>query len=121
MFDIEYRSFMIIDEPKYDMFEFDDLFLLLNAYLFLCPIPLLLLLNWNLFLILLSIHFWGPMNLFLIIASDLDRDQEENVIVLLRENKEVICQTLVDINGSSPSIVQHRIYLEDNAKHYRDC
>jgi len=51
-----------------------------------------------------------------IIASDLDRDQEDKLISLLRENKEAVGWTLGDIKGISASIVQHRIHLEDNAK-----
>ena len=65
--------------------------LLLNAWLFflLSLIPFLHLLNWNLFLILLSIHFLGPDEaLHVIIASNLDKDKEEKLINLLRENKE---------------------------------
>jgi len=53
-----------------------------------------------------------------IVAANLDRDQEDKLIALLRENKEAIGWTLWDIKGISPSIVQHRIYLEDNAKPY---
>ena len=55
-----------------------------------------------------------------IIASELDRDQEEKLLDLLRENKEAIGCTLGDIKGISSSIVQHRIHLEENAKPYRD-
>jgi len=36
------------------------------------------------------------------------------------ENKEALGWTLWDIKGISPSIVQHRIHLEDNAKPYYD-
>jgi len=42
------------------------------------------------------------------------------LITLLRENTEAIGWTLGDIKGISPSIGQHRIHLEDNAKSYRD-
>jgi len=42
------------------------------------------------------------------------------LIALLRENKEAIDWTLGDIKDISPSIVQHRIHLEDNAKPYYD-
>ena len=41
-------------------------------------------------------------------------------MALLRESKEALGWTLGDIKGISPSIVQHRIHLEDNAKPYRD-
>ena len=54
------------------------------------------------------------------IASDLDRDQEEKLIYVLGENMEALGWTLGDNKGSSPSIVQHGIHLEDNAKPYSD-
>ena len=38
----------------------------------------------------------------------------------LRENKEALGWTLRDIKGRSPTIVHHRIHLEDGARHYRD-
>jgi len=47
-------------------------------------------------------------------------DQGTKLIALLRENKEALRWTLGDIKRISPSIVQHRIHLEDNAKPYRD-
>jgi len=69
----------------------------------------------------LNYSFLKPDNsLPVSIASDLNRDQEEKLIDLLRENKEAIGWTLGDIKGISPSIVQHRIHLEENAKPYRD-
>jgi len=40
-----------------------------------------------------------------IIASDLDRDQEDKLIALLRENNEAVCWTLGDMKGISLSIV----------------
>ena len=42
------------------------------------------------------------------------------LLTLLIENKEPLGSTLGDIKGISPSIVQHRIHLEDNAKPYPD-
>ena len=39
---------------------------------------------------------------------------------MLRKNKEALGWTLGDIHGISPTIVQHRIHLEDNPKPYRD-
>ena len=69
----------------------------------------------------LRYSFFGPNeSLHVIIVSDLHLDQEEKLIALLRENKEVIGWTLGDIKDINPSIVQHRIHLEDNAKHYQD-
>jgi len=69
----------------------------------------------------LKYAFLGPdESLPVIIDSDLDRDQEDKLISLLRENKEALEWTLGDIKGVSPSIVKHRIYLEENAKPYHD-
>ena len=110
------------DEPEYDTFEFDDLYstadCLLTAAsesafpptLELKPLP-----------DSLKYAFLGPNESFpVIIASDLDGDQETKLITLLRENKEALGWTLGDIKGISPSIVQHMIHPEDNAKTYRD-
>jgi len=59
----------------------------------------------------------GPNeSLPVIIASDLDQDQEDKLITLLRENKEALGWTLRDIKGISPSIIQLKIHFEDNAK-----
>jgi len=67
----------------------------------------------------LKYAFLGPdESLCVIITSDLDRDQEDKLITLLRENKEAIGWTLGDIKGITPSIVQYRIHLENNAKPY---
>jgi len=68
----------------------------------------------------LKYAFLGPNeSLPIIIASDLNKDQKTKLIALLRENKEALGWTLGDIKGIRPSIVQHRIHLEDNAKPYR--
>ena len=65
----------------------------------------------------LKYAFPGPdESLPVIITSDSDRDQEDKLITLLRANNEALGWTLADIKGISPSIVQHRIHLEDNAK-----
>jgi len=118
----EYKSFFVNDEPEYDVFKFDDLcstaICLLTAVsesmhesispfaLKLKPLP-----------DSLKYAFRGPdESLPVIVASDLDRDQEDKLITLLRENREAIGWTVEDIKGISPSIVQHRIHLEDNAK-----
>jgi len=65
--------------------------------------------------------FLGPdESLPVIIAFDLDRDEEDKLIFLLRENKEVLGWTLGDIKGISPSTMQHKIHLENHAKPYCD-
>jgi len=93
MFATDYESFLMDDEPEYDVFEFDDLCSMANyllasisefAYesvsssaLGLKPLP-----------DSLKYAFLGPDDsLPVIITSNLDRDQEDKLIALLRENK----------------------------------
>ena len=38
------------------------------------------------------------------------------MVSILQEHKEAIGCTIADIKGISPSVVTHRIYLEENAK-----
>ena len=114
------------DEPEYDAFEFDDLYstadCLLTAASESTPETVFPpALELKPFPDSLKYAFLGPnKSLPVIIASDLDGDQETKLIALLRENKEALGWTLGDIKGISPSIVQHRIHLEDNTKPYRD-
>ena len=51
-----------------------------------------------------------------IIASDLDDLKERQLISVLQEHKEVIGWSIADIKGISPSVIMHRIHLEENAK-----
>jgi hypothetical protein len=65
----------------------------------------------------LTYKFLGPAeSLPVIIASDLVDDQEEKLLDILREHKEAISWTIEDIKGISPSVVMHKIHLEENAK-----
>jgi hypothetical protein len=48
-----------------------------------------------------------------IIASDLHTAQEERLLDVSREHKEAIGWTIEDIKGISPSVVMHRIHMED--------
>src|SRR5436853_4969401 len=65
--------------------------------------------------------FLGSNDTFpLIIASDLNADQEDQLIKFLKEQKEAIGWTIADLKGISPSIVMHMIYLEDDAKTSRE-
>nr|XP_027085047.1 uncharacterized protein LOC113707084 [Coffea arabica] len=54
--------------------------------------------------------------LSVIISSALSKIQEEKLIRILREHKEAIGWTIVDIKGISPAICMHRIRLEENVK-----
>ena len=56
----------------------------------------------------------------IIIAPDQDQTQEEKLLAVLKENKEAIGWTLANIKGINPSIVQHQIHLEEEAKPIRD-
>jgi len=55
-----------------------------------------------------------------IIPSHLTKQQEEDLLAVLRKNREAIGWTMADIKGISPSIVQHRIHLIEKAKPKRD-
>jgi hypothetical protein len=55
-----------------------------------------------------------------IITSYLDDAQEEKLLDVLREHKEAIGWTIDDIKGISPSVVMHKIHLEEDAKPLRE-
>ncbi|XP_071921861.1 uncharacterized protein [Coffea arabica] len=56
-----------------------------------------------------------------IISSALSKTQEEKLIRVLREHKEVIGWTIADIKGISPAVCMHRIRLEEDAKPVRQA
>jgi hypothetical protein len=69
----------------------------------------------------LKYKFLGPTDsLPMIIASDLIDAQEEELLDVLREHKEAIGWTIDDIKGISPSLVMHKIHLEENSKPSRE-
>ena len=96
----EYESFLIDDEPEYDVFEFDGLCSVADCLL----IAMFESIAESVFPIVLELKplpdslkyvFLGPNeSLPIIIASNLDRDQEDKLISLLRENKESLRWTL---------------------------
>jgi hypothetical protein len=51
-----------------------------------------------------------------IIASDLQKDQEDNLLEVLKEHEEAIGWTVADLKGIDPSICMHRIHLEEGAR-----
>jgi hypothetical protein len=55
-----------------------------------------------------------------IITSDLVDAHEEKLLDVLKEYKETIGWTIEDIKGISPSLVMHKIHLEENAKPSRE-
>ena len=54
-------------------------------------------------------------------AFDLTEGQEEKLLEILRENKDALGWEISDIKGISPSIVEHRIHLVDEAKPTREA
>jgi hypothetical protein len=55
-----------------------------------------------------------------IIASDLIDAQEEELLRVLREYREAIGWTIEDVKGINPSLVMHKIHLEENSKPLRE-
>ena len=51
-----------------------------------------------------------------IIASSLQKDQEDNLLEVLKEHKEAIGWTVADLKGIDPSICMHQIHLEEGAR-----
>jgi hypothetical protein len=49
--------------------------------------------------------------LLVIIALDLQKDQEDNLLAVLKKHKEAIGWTVADLNGIDPSICMHQIHL----------
>jgi hypothetical protein len=59
--------------------------------------------------------------LLVIIASDLQQDQEDNLLEVLKEHKEAIGWTVIDLKRIDPSICMHRIHLEEGARPSREA
>ena len=55
-----------------------------------------------------------------IIASYLTEQQEDSLMSILKRHRKAIGWTMKDIKGISPTIVQHRIHLTDEATPKRD-
>jgi hypothetical protein len=56
-----------------------------------------------------------------IIASDLQKDQEDNLLEVLKEHKIAIGWTVADLKGIDPSICMHRIHLEEGVRPSREA
>ena len=52
----------------------------------------------------------------MIISSQLDKDQEERLLAVLRGRKEAIGWNLLDLKGIDPSFCTHRIFLEEDSR-----
>jgi hypothetical protein len=55
-----------------------------------------------------------------IIAADLNETQEQKLLDVLKERKEVIGWSIGDIKGISLAMVMHKIHMEENAKPSRE-
>ncbi|XP_059624851.1 uncharacterized protein LOC132268127 [Cornus florida] len=70
----------------------------------------------------LKYAFLGPKEtLPVIISSNLEKDQENALLNVLKENKEAIGWSVADLKGINPSICMHRILMEDDVKPFRDA
>ncbi|KAI3806608.1 hypothetical protein L1987_22518 [Smallanthus sonchifolius] len=56
-----------------------------------------------------------------IIASNLEKAQEQALLKVLKANKEAIGWTIADLKGISPSIVMHKIITTEDAKPTREA
>ena len=56
-----------------------------------------------------------------IISSQLDQDQEERLLAVLRGRKEAIGWNLSDLNEIDPSLNTHRIFLEEDSRPSREA
>ena len=55
-----------------------------------------------------------------IISANLSEKEEERLLKTLKKHRAAIGYTLDDLKGVSPTLCQHKIKLEDNAKPVRD-
>jgi hypothetical protein len=70
----------------------------------------------------LKYAFFGSNDtLPVIIASDLQKDQEDSLLAVLKKHKEAIGCTIADLKGIDPSICMHQIHLEEDARPSREA
>ena len=55
-----------------------------------------------------------------IISANLSEQEEERLLTILKKHRAAIGYTLDDLKGVSPTLCQHKIKLEDDAKPVRD-
>ena len=65
-------------------------------------------------------YLGGKKIIPVIIASHLTREQEKSLMSILRKHIEAIGWTINNRKGISPVIVQHRIYLNNDATPKKD-
>ena len=56
-----------------------------------------------------------------IISSELNEEQEKQLLDVLRWNEQAIGWTLADLRGLDPSFCTHRIFLEDESRPVREA
>ena len=56
-----------------------------------------------------------------IISSQLEKDQEERLLEVLRGRKKAIGWSLSDLKGIDPSLCTHRIFLEEDSRPSREA
>ena len=56
-----------------------------------------------------------------IVSSQLDQDQEERLLAVLRATKEAIGWNLSDLKGIDPSLCTHRIFLKEDSRPSREA
>ena len=57
----------------------------------------------------------------MIIFSKINKEQEEQLLEVLRQNEDAIGWTLTDLRGLDPSLCSHRIILEDEPRPVREA
>ena len=55
-----------------------------------------------------------------IISANLSEHEEERLLKVLRKHRDAIRYTIDDLKGISPTLCQHKINLEEDAKPVRD-
>ena len=69
----------------------------------------------------LKYAFLGPGETFpIVISSALNEEQEGKLLNVLRDHKSALGWTIANINGISPLICTHKIYLKDDCKTSRE-
>ena len=64
--------------------------------------------------------YLGEQETFPVIVASHLNDRQEDLKAILRKHKEAIGWTMTDVKGLSPTIVQHRIHLNEDATPKRD-
>ena len=66
------------------------------------------------------VYLGNSSTLPVIVSAELTTEQEEKLILVLKQFKKAIGWTIADIRGISPSVCMHKIILEDGEKGMMD-